>query len=295
MNYYDCINISSCLVDKPVLLPIEAENQEMAKLWLRCFNAEYATWYNNPLLTGELKPFDAQQQVFWIELPPVDLVFGIIINAARACYKELQRLHSEWNFSCLYDNNRLKSIAQTSYEPIELHFRGWEIDQNIENFILDEFNNAYTDYDQEGGYSSFIETGRYETEGRFGEKINVVVVNNYNCPSSPSILFELGLKLADKINLLKKSAFAAETNQTATLSQHKIMVQTRIQELQGKSISDMSSEDKFELKVLELLEKCDTTRELDLLREKTAAVAPNSSITNKLLALIQTKRDLFQL
>ncbi len=202
MTYYDCININSCGVDAPVLLPVEAENIEMAGLWLRCFNAEYITWSGANSVVCEIKNFDAAQKICWLVLPANNLVFGMVVNAARSCYKKLQQLSSKWTFSCLSGESRLKTIPQTTYEPVELHFRGWEIDQDIESFILDDFNSEYADYEQVGACSSFIQIGQYETEGRFGEEVKVVAVANYNCPTSPSILFELGLKIAAKINAI---------------------------------------------------------------------------------------------
>ncbi len=67
---------------------------------------------------------------------------------------------------------------------------------------------------------------------------------------------------------------------------------SRIATLQAQS-ANLSNEEKFELRVLELLQKCDTAREFDLIREKTEAVAPNSELTKSLLALIQAKRNLY--
>ncbi len=87
-----------------------------------------------------------------------------------------------------------------------------------------------------------------------------------------------------------------ELLKTETKTQLKIQFeanQKRIAELQA--VGNKNSFEKFELQVLEYLQKCDTTQEFDLLYQKTSEKASESSLTERLLALIQAKRELYQL
>jgi hypothetical protein len=162
---------------------------------------------------------------------------------------------------------------------------------DVEGKIIESSNGLPIGYDFE-----ILENGEekikpYITEGEnlytayiFKEKtviIDDLTDNKHDIPTNVTL------------NVLEKWLELLKVETRQLLKQQTIQELKRIEELQ--LLDAPNNAQKFELQVLTALQKCDTKQEFDLLAQKIVAIAANSELTQKLLVLIQNKRDLYQL
>lgn len=163
------------------------------------------------------------------------------------------------------------------------------LDEN--NQIINQFSNIPIEYDFE-----IHENGDEKIKPYILEGINIYNVNIFKNETFVSIDFmgqDYQISTTATLYLLESWLTVLKNATKEALKKQYNELQIRITQL--SETPNISHAEKFELQVLSLLQKCDTTTEFDLLQQKTEIVAANSALTKQLLQLIAAKRAFYQL
>jgi len=291
MSYFDCLTLNSSFCSETIKFPLYAENDVMLEKWKQHLIYYLAQW-GGQNLENKFLHHDSKNQIYWWQLQPFANLCSALVETGRACYNELwlQQRNSltNWNFPFLNKPELDKKLPQE--EPIlgvELLFRGWDSNVDIEKNILTDMNDYYWNWDNctTGNFLCVVDNGHIETP--YQGKVETITVASLTIPTTALHLFELGVRIAAFNRKMQEQKTAKQTRFTESINT-KI---TQIRQLATQR--PLLAREKYELDILQKLQQAQTTDALQQLQSEVENNPADADLKAILLKRIAKKMEFF--
>jgi len=211
-NFIDCMPDRQPKRDMPLLVPIYAADWDMAVLFEQ--EIYYAVGGKGDRKKNErmhnysrLLNYDAQYDVYWVEIAPVSYRFSGLVTAGKKCFNIWYSAYlagkTTWQFPFLnpaYETVNDWPVPKPPEEEISgviIAFRGWGPFNDIDTVLFDPMRDYHFNPETEKFGASLTTYGAgFKCNPPYSPEYDGIdIMTDYINPMRSSILFELGVRV----------------------------------------------------------------------------------------------------